>query len=382
MFRSFRRNFLLFPLLVVALTGIGCGKKEELASAQAKPVSDKPSAGAAAAKPPTPVRAAAVSIGAADSEVSAVGTLIAAEAVTIRPEVAGRVVELHIKEGQAVRKGAKLLALDQAELQAQLAGSTANAKTESQRYDRAKELRDKNFISQEALDVARGTMNRARSRQKQDEAMLSKTVILAPFSGVLGLRQISEGAYLKAGEDIVRLESINSLKMDFRVPEVYAPKIKAGQQVQIKVDAYPTEIFRGKIYALEPSMDDKTRTVVARAEVPNPDAKLKPGMFARVNVLLETRSNALWVPEQAMWPQGRDTFVYKVVEGKAMLTKVEIGLRRPGDVEIISGLTPDDIIVTDGQMKLKDGAPVSVLPTQQPPTAQAPATPATPKTGG
>lgn len=377
------RNLLLFFLLVFTI--VGCGKKDSPAGpvAEAKATKVDATAAPASAKPQgLPVIAAKVSVASANSEVSAVGNLIASESVILRPEISGRITDLHIKEGQAVQKGARLVELDQSEMQAQLAGSTANAKTESQRYDRTKELFDKNFISQEALDIARGNMNRAKSRQKQDEALLAKTAIHAPFSGVLGLRQVSPGAYVKAGEDIVRLDSIQSLKMDFRVPELYAPKLKPGQSVQIRVDAYPNELFDGKIYALEPSMDDKTRTVIARAEVPNGQAKLRPGMFARVNVLLETRADALWVPEQSLWPQGKDVFVYRVVEGKARLTKVEIGLRRPGEVEILKGVQADETVVTDGQMKLKDGADVTVLPMPQPSSAQGPAATPSAKAGG
>lgn len=376
-FRGFRWSICL--LLLIALLS-ACGKKDVAVAVKADAKGgDKPAQAAGPSKPMgLPVKAMPVSLAAADSEVTAVGTLLAAESVVIRPEIAGRIVALNIQEGQAVRSGTRLLELDQAEMQAQLAGSTANAKTETQRYERTQELFDKSFISKEALDVARGNMNRAKSRQKQDEALLAKTVIQAPFAGVLGLRQVSLGAYVKAGEDIVRLDNIASLKMDFRVPEMYAPKLKAGQPVHIRVDAFPNETFTGKIYALEPSMDEKTRTVMARAQVPNLEAKLRPGMFARVNVLLETRSNALWVPEQAIWPQGNDSFVYRVVEGKALLTKVQIGLRRPGSVEIAQGVSAGDTIVTDGQMKLKDGAPVTVLPAPAP-TAQAPATP---KAGG
>lgn len=377
----------LFASVLLGLCLGACGKNDAAPAAKSEGKGGDKSASAPAAGAPAkpaglPVRATTVTVAAADSEVSAVGNLIAAESVVIRPEIAGRVVRLQIQEGQAVQKGARLLELDQAELQAQLAGSTANAKTETQRYDRTKELFDKSFISQEALDVARGNMNRAKSRQKQDEALLAKTVINAPFSGVLGLRQVSLGAYVKAGDDIVRLDNIASLKMDFRVPELYAPKLKSGQTVSLRVDAYPSETFTGKIYALEPSMDEKTRTIMARAEVPNQKAKLRPGMFARVNVLLESHGNALWVPEQAIWPQGNDAFVYRVADGKAHLTKVEIGLRRPGSVQIAKGVQEGDTIVTDGQMKLKDGAPVMVLPAT-PPTAQAPGSgPAAPKSGG
>ncbi|HYL19937.1 MAG TPA: efflux RND transporter periplasmic adaptor subunit [Burkholderiales bacterium] len=129
-------------------------------------------------------------------------------------------------------------------------------------------------------------------------------------------------------------------------------------------------------------MDDKTRTVVVRAQIPNPQAKLRPGMFARVNVLLGTRQNAILVPEQAIWPQGRDPYVFKVVDGKVALTKIELGVRRPGEGDVVKGLGPTDMIVTDGQMKLKDGAPVTVLPPPPPPAPAAAASGAAPKPGG
>jgi len=385
---SILRTVALLAALVIAAASGACGKKDEaVASPQAKPsdqskpatsgnagsaaAADKtPAAAAAPAKPMgLPVKAEPVKIATVQSDVSAVGSLIAADSVVIRPEIAGRVVGLRFQEGQLVQKGTPLVNLDPSEYRAQLAATTADAKTETQRYERAKELLEKNFISKEALDVAKGNMDRAVAKQQQDEVLLSKTTISAPFTGVLGLRQISPGAYVKAGDDIVRLENLSFVKLDFRVPEMYLSQIKPGQEVTILVDAYPGDAFKGKIYALEPAVDEKTRTVVVRAQVPNPHAKLRPGMFARVNVLLSTRPNAIVIPEQAIWPQGRDTFVYRVVDGKAMLTKVELGIRRPGEVEVLRGLGDKDVVVTDGQMKLKDGAPVMVLPVPPPPKA-------------
>ena len=289
------RNLALIAGIVGALGALGaCGKKDEMGAASAKsPEASKPGAAApapAAAPKGLPVKAEPVKIAQVDSEVSAVGSLIAAESVVIRPEIPGRVVGLHFQEGQVVGKGAKLVTLDASEYQAQLAGTSADARTESQRYQRTKELMDKNFVSQDALDVAKGNMERANAKKEQDQALLSKTAIIAPFSGVLGLRQISPGAYVKAGDDIVRLENISALKLDFRLPEVYLSQVKVSQPLQIKVDAYPNDTFPGKIYAFEPAVDEKTRTVVVRAQIPNPQGKLRPGMFARVNVLLETTS--------------------------------------------------------------------------------------------
>jgi membrane fusion protein (multidrug efflux system) len=361
------RTVALPALIIVASTLGGCGKKDEAGTANAKsPDPPKPAAAAPAAPKGLPVKAERVKIADVQSDVTAVGTLLAADSVVIRPEIAGRVVGLHFQEGQAVAKGAKLVTLDPAEYRAQLAGTAADARTETMRYERAKELLEKNFISKEALDVAQGNMERALAKRQQDEVLLSKTTILAPFSGIVGLRQVSPGAYVRAGDDIVRLENVSAVKLDFRVPEAYLSKLKPSQEVTIKTDAFPNDSFKGRIFALEPGVDEKTRTVLARALVPNPQNKLRAGMFARVNVLLETRAHSILVPEQAIWPQGRDAFVYRVVDGKAMLTKIELGVRRPGEVEVVKGLSAEDMVVTDGQMKLKDGAPVTVMPTAAP----------------
>src|SRR4051794_10412208 len=354
------RNVALPALIIIASALGGCGKKDEAAAKS--PDAPKPAAVAPAPPKGLPVKAEPVKVGEVQSDVTAVGTLLAADSVVIRPEIAGRVVGLHFQEGQIVAKGAKLVTLDPAEYRAQLAGTSADARTEAMRFERAQELLDKNFISKEALDVAQGNMERAVAKRQQDEALLAKTSILAPFSGIVGLRQISPGAYVRAGDDIVRLENVSSVKVDFRVPEAYLSKLKTNQEVSLKTDAFPNETFKGRIFALEPGVDEKTRTVVARALVPNQQNKLRAGMFARVSVLLETRAHSILVPEQAIWPQGRDTFVYRVVDGKASLTKIELGVRRPGEVEVVKGLSAADMVVTDGQMKLKDGAPVTVMP--------------------
>src|SRR6185436_11246969 len=178
------RTVALLALIIIASTLGGCGKKDEAAAKS--PDAPKPGAAPAAAapKPGLPVKAERVKIADVQSDVTAVGTLLAADSVVIRPEIAGRVVGLHFQEGQAVAKGAKLVTLDPAEYRAQLAGTSADARTETMRYERAKELLEKNFISKEALDVAQGNMERALAKRQQDEVLLSKTTILAPFSGI------------------------------------------------------------------------------------------------------------------------------------------------------------------------------------------------------
>jgi membrane fusion protein (multidrug efflux system) len=338
----------------------GCSSKNDASAQQAKPAAQQQAA--QAPKPMgLPVKAEPVHVGKVSDEVTAVGSLLAEESVIIRPEIDGRIVGLHFQEGQGVSAGQRLVTIDSSEFEAQLAAIEADQRTEQQRFERAQELFQQKFISKEALDVQRGSVERLKARVDEARARVAKTVIRAPFSGTAGLRMVSPGAYVKAGEDIVRLESIGTIKADFRVPEVFMSKVRPGQDIAIRLDAYPGEEFRGRVYAVEPVVDEKTRTVLMRARVPNKGNKLKPGMFVRVAVTMGTRPNAISVPEQALWPQGQDNFVFRVVDGKAALTKVQLGNREPGRVEISSGLSPNDVVVTEGQIKLRDGAPVMVM---------------------
>lgn len=318
-----------------------------------------------------PVKVGVVRTGTISEEISAVGSLLANESVMIRPERDGRITAIHFTEGQLVRKGEKLVSLDTAEIEAQLAAATSEMNLNRSRLNRAEELHEKKFISAQALDDAREAMNQSTARHAEVKARLEKSAVIAPFEGVAGLRQVSPGAYAKAGQDVARLEGIGTLKLDFRVPEIYLGKIRKSQEVQVRLDAFAGETFRGEIYAIEPSVDEQTRTVLLRARVPNPGARLKPGMFARVILVLETRENALIVPEQALVLQGADRFVFRLADGKAVMAKIELGLRRLGEVEVRSGLTAGDTIIVDGQLRLRDGTPVTVLTDKPQPKADA-----------
>ena len=328
---------------------------------QAQPPKPKPTG--------LPVKAAPVRVGTVTHDVSAVGTLLANESVMIRPEVAGRVAAIHFNEGQAVAAGARLVDLDAAEVRAQLDASRADERLTQQRAERAAELFTKNFISQQALEDAREAYKKATAQRQENEARVAKADIRAPFAGMVGLRQVSAGAYLKAGEDIVRLDKIDVMKLDFRVPEVYLGKIRRDQPVAVRVDAFPGERFAGRVYAIETAVDEKTRTVLLRGRVENRGVRLRPGMFARVTLELGANEKAVLIPEQAIVPRGGRNFVFRVVDGRAALTEVALGARTPGQVEIVKGLKPGERVVTDGQIKLQDGVPVIVLPDKPPPTA-------------
>ena len=308
-----------------------------------------------------PVKAVTVKIGPVRDELTAVGTLLANESVMIRPEIAGRIARIYFNEGQAVTAGTKLLTIEPAEYQARAAESAAQVKLAQRRKDRAEELFKQHFISEQILNEAQEALASAIARNTQDKVQLAKTEIHAPFNGTLGLRQVSPGAYVQPGQDIVKLGNVDSIKLDFRIPESNLAKIKKNHPVSIEVDAYPNRKFSGEVYAIESGIDVQTRTAMLRARIPNNDRELISGLFARVKIVMAARDRSLLVPEQAIVPRGEDVFVFRVHDGKAQLTKVQTGQRAAGDVEIISGLNEKDMVVTDGQMKLQDGAPVTVM---------------------
>jgi membrane fusion protein (multidrug efflux system) len=261
-----------------------------------------------------------------------------------------------------VAAGARLLSLDAAEVQAQVAGSKADERLNAQRAERAEELYKKAFISQQALDDAREAYKKATAKRQEDEARLAKTEIRAPFAGIIGLRQVSAGAYLQAGAEVARLDKISEMKLDFRVPEIYLGRMGKDQPITVRVDAFPNDRFSGRVYAVETTVDERTRTALLRARVPNRGEKLRPGMFARVALELGSNDKAILIPEQAVVPRGNQNFVFRVVDGKAKLTEIEIGSRVPGEVEARKGLSSGELVVTDGQLRIQDGTPVTVVP--------------------
>lgn len=323
-------------------------------------------AAAAAAPPPgppaMPVEATAIRTGTVNVDITAVGTLTANESVMIRPEIIGRVAAIRFEEGQWVEKGATLVELDASEYRARLDQSTAAVKLARLSFNRAEELYKKKLASLQQYDEAAAKLAEAVAQQALYREQLAKTVLTAPFGGVLGLRQISPGAMLQPGQDIVNLEDIRSLKLDFRVPERYLSQLRPDLALALRTDAFPALSFGGTLYAIAPGLEVASRTVLLRARVPNPEAQLRPGMFARVSLRLAQRPDALLIPEESLWPMGHDQFVYRVVDGHAQLVKVKTGHRRGGEVEILEGIHAGDLVITAGQTKIRDGAPVTVLP--------------------
>jgi membrane fusion protein, multidrug efflux system len=292
--------------------------------------------------------------------ITAVGSLRSDESVTLRPEVAGRVNAIGFQEGRPVAKGVTLVKLDPAINEAEVLQAKANLTLAQAKYDRAVDLQKQGFISGQAKDEAENNLKVMEASVALAAARLAKTEIRAPFSGVIGLRSVSIGDYVKEGQDMVNLESIDLLKVDFRVPEVYLKQVQVGQKLEVSLDALPGRSYEGMVSAINPLFDTAGRAIVIRAQVRNADTALRPGMFARVRLLTKDERDAVVLPEQALVPQGEDQYVFRIVDGKATRIKVELGQRRDGRVEVVKGITPGDSIVTAGQLKLRDGTPVTL----------------------
>ena len=316
--------------------------------------------GGAGGPPPVTVEAVKVVTAPMPQTIIAVGSLRSDESVTLRPESAGRISEITFQEGQRVAKGAPLVKLDPAIPQAEVAQARANLTLAKSKFDRAVDLAQRNYISGQAKDEAENNYKVAEASVQLAQAKLAKTEIRAPFSGIIGLRSVSVGDYVKEGADLVNLESIDPLKVDFRVPETYLRQIQVGQALQVTLDALPGKTFNGKVFAVNPLIDTAGRAVVIRAQVGNQDTTLRPGMFARVRLITKEQSDAMVVPEQALVPQGNEQYVFKVLDGKVARVKIETGQRRDSKVEVLSGLAAGDLVVTAGQLKIRDGATVRV----------------------
>jgi membrane fusion protein (multidrug efflux system) len=322
--------------------------------------------------PPMPVEVAPVRVGPVTDEITTVGSLQANESVVIRAEIAQRIAAIEFAEGRTVKAGDVLVRLDATELVAQVAQNEATAELARGNLDRAKPLQAEKLISPQAFDELNAKLKEAEANLAVARERLSKATIRAPFGGRLGLRQVSPGDYVQPGQAVVNLEDVSSVKVDFRVPGVNVSRVNVGQAVTARVDAFPDRMFTGKIEAIDPRLDEATRTVVVRARIPSPRGELLPGMFVRVAVVVAERPNALLIPEQAVVPVGNDAFVFRVIDGKAAMVKIGIGQRKAGEAEVVSGLNPQDVVVTGGQMKIRDGAPVTVIKGQGAPGGASP----------
>lgn len=312
----------------------------------------------------SPVEVAAAAVKRLSDDISAIGTLLSDESVQISSETSGRIDEILFKEGETVAAGTILIKLDDALIGAALADAQARLKLATANYERYNTLRKSGNTAQSTLDQAISEQAVAQSAVDLIQTQHQKLSIKAPFPGVLGLRSVSRGAYVTAGTPLVNLEKIDRLKVTFSVPEIYLERLEAGQRIEIAADAMPGAKFEGTIYAIDPAIDVNGRAIKVRASLDNRDGKLRPGLLARIIVKGAPR-DAVTVPESALVPRGDDLLVYKADNGKALEIKVRTGRRESGFVEIIEGVAAGEQVVTAGQQRLRDGASLEIVTSQQ-----------------
>ena len=345
------------------------------------PKSTADKAGAAAKGPtkgpggPVPVEVVELKPVRVQESITAVGSLRSNESVVLRPEVSGRIASIGFRDGQPVRRGQLLVGLDATLNEAEVAQARAEFDLATSNLRRTEDLASKSFVSSSAQDQAASSVQVAEARLKLAEARLAKMHIVSPFDGVAGIRNVSIGDYVKDGAELVNIEDIRTLKVDFRLPERYFTQLKPGLPVEVVADALPGARYAGSVDAINPRVDASGRSLEVRAKLGNSDGRLRPGMFARVRVMLGERPDALMVPEEAVVPLGDDFFVYTVADGKAARVRVRLGVRRDAQVELLEGVRAGDQVVTAGIRVQRDGQPVRVLGTAPSPAGAAPAEP-------
>ena len=340
-----RASLLLVPLALVA-----CGGGT---SPGAGP-------GASAAKP-QPVVVQAVMRSPWVDRIQALGTTKANESVTLTAKTAETVARVNFTDGQLVEAGAVLVEMTDRTEVAQLKEAQATYVETEKQYERIKGLVQQGTVTQSAVDQQLAARDTARARMDAIRVRLSDRVVTAPFAGVLGFRAVSPGTLVQPGTVITTLDDIRTIKLDFSVPETFLSALAPGQTIEAKSAAYPDVAFNGIVTSLDSRVDPVTRAIVVRAEIPNPERLLKPGMLLSVEVLNHPRES-LTIPEISLSALRERMFVYRIDgENIAREVGVTVGGRRKGEVEILEGLNEGDRIVTDGLVRMRDGAPVAIV---------------------
>lgn len=289
----------------------------------------------------------------------ATGQMEAMQSIELRPDIEGRVADILVKEGALVARGTPLFKVDDAELKAQVARAEADRDLARQSLARTRDLLAQKASSQSELEHAEAT---ARSNEAQLALLttrLARTVVRAPFAGVVGQRFVSLGDYVTTDTKLLSLQTVSPQRAVFQVPERYAQQLKVGQQVTFQVAALRSQEFAGRVDFVDPTVQLPGRTITVKAVVPNPKRELQAGMFIEVRLATAVRPQAVVVPEDAIIALQGSNYVWVVANGKATRRQVDIGVRTPGFVEARSGVEPKEQVVVGGQERLGEGTPVA-----------------------
>lgn len=293
-------------------------------------------------------------------EIEALGTARANESIEIKPRIASLVTRIAFDEGQLVERGDLLVELENSEIRAGLAVAEAALSESRSIYNRSRSLIETQAISASNLEQLQAAMRVDEAQVEAAKARLANTFIRAPFTGRVGLRRVSPGGFVDTSTVITTLDDTDTIKLDFTMPETFLSAVAEGMTIVAHSLVYPDRRFVGRVDSIDTRLDPVARSVQVRAVVPNPDALLKPGMFLTVD-LQRNRGDLLVAPEEAIVPERGRQYVFAVEDGAAVLKEVTLGRRVPGLVEIVSGVSPGETIITEGTHKVRDGMPVEVI---------------------
>ncbi|HJR15216.1 MAG TPA: efflux RND transporter periplasmic adaptor subunit [Gemmatimonadales bacterium] len=348
---------------VLLLTAVmACNKAESAGKSSGDP------GGPGGGGPPAmPVEAAVARSDTVIDAIEATGQIEALQSIELRPEIEGRLVEIFVREGSPVRKGMALFKIDDAELRAQVAQVEAERDLARQSLDRTRDLLKQKASSQAELERAEATMRSNEAQLELLKVRLDRTVVRAPFSGVMGQRFVSLGDYVTTSTRLAALQTVSPHRATFQVPERYAEQLRRGQEVTFRVAALPGREFTGQVDFIDPIVQLPSRTILVKARVPNPRGELQAGMFIEARLATAVRPSAVVIPEDAVLPLQGSNFVWVVADGKATRRQVELGVRTPGFVEVKEGVESRETVVTGGQERLAEGAPVQATLVQRRP---------------
>ena len=308
--------------------------------------------------PAMPVEAAAARSDTVIDAILATGQVEAMQSIELRPDVEGRLVQILVREGSPVRQGTPLFKIDDAELRAQAAQVEAERDLARQSLTRTRDLLSQKASSQAELERAEATMRSNEAQLDLLKVRLGRTLVRAPFGGVMGQRFVSLGDYVTSDTRLAALQTVSPQRASFQVPERYAEQLKVGQRVTFRVASLPGREFTGIVDFVDPIVKLPGRTIMVKARVPNPRGELQSGMFIEARLATAVRPNAVVIPEDAVLPLQGTNFVWVVTDGKATRRQVELGVRTPGFVEVTSGVKNREQVVVGGQERLAEGAPV------------------------
>lgn len=309
---------------------------------------------------PSPVTVAVVKPARVENNILITGDVIANEEVELRPEMSGKIVSINFTEGSFVRKGQLLVKINDADLQATLRKLNSQLKISQEKEDRLDKLLKINGVSQEDFDIAKNSTQSLNSDIDFTKAQIAKTEIYAPFDGVIGLKSVSNGSYVTSANVIATIQQLKPVKIDFSVPERYAPLITNSTEVKFNVRGND-QLHAAKILAIEPKIDPATRTLRIRAIYPNADGKVLPGAFAEVKLDLQDNEESYLVPTQALIPGIRGQKAFVVKGGKARSVDVETGIRNDSTIQVLKGLKEGDSLIVTGVMVLRDEAAIKII---------------------